>query len=147
MINPKFPFDGKQIILTSERVMLHAKTDGIFLFGKNMVSIVSNQTINLDSSEKIILDCDKIELGHKAETLGQPVLLARTFIDNLILLLNSMQEAASLLQTVSETDAAGSFINIQSAGNTLYSSVSRLQDILENEDNPQNPISKVTFTR
>jgi hypothetical protein len=147
MINPKFPFDGKQIILTSERVMLHAKNDGIFLFGKNMVSLSSTQTINLDCNEKILLDCDKIELGHRAETLGQPILLGRVFIDNFLLLLNSLQEAASLMQSVAETDPAGSFMNIQSAGNTIYSSVSRLSNILETEDNPQNPLSKVTFSR
>jgi hypothetical protein len=147
MINPKFPFDGKQIILTSERVMLHAKNDGIFLFGKNMVSLSSTQTINLDCNEKILLDCDKIELGHRAETLGQPILLGRVFIDNFLLLLNSLQEAASLMQSVAETDPAGSFMNIQSAGNTIYSSVSRLSNILETEDNPQNPLSKITFSR
>lgn len=147
MINPKFPFDGKQIILTSERVMLHAKNDGIFLFGKNMVSLSSTQTINLDCTEKILLDCDKIELGHRAETLGQPILLGRVFIDNFLMLLNSLQEAASLMQSVAETDPAGSFMNIQSAGNTLYSSVSRLSNILETEDNPQNPLSKITFSR
>jgi hypothetical protein len=51
------------------------------------------------------------------------------------------------MQSVAETDPAGSFMNIQSAGNTIYSSVSRLSNILETEDNPQNPLSKVTFSR
>lgn len=147
MLNPKFPFDGDQIILTSDRVMLHSKNDGVFLFGKQMVALSSTKTINLDAEDKILFDCKKIELGHKAETLGQPVLLGRAFIDNMILLLNSMQEAASLLQTVHESSPANSMLNIASAGNTLYSTVSRLINILETTENPQNPLSKVTFSR
>jgi hypothetical protein len=135
------------VILTSERVVLHSKTDGIFLFGKQMVALSSTKTINLDANEKILLDCPKIELGHKAETLGQPILLGKVFIDNISLLLESLQEAASLLSTVSESDTASSLMNVSSAGNTLYSSVSRLINILENQDNPQNPLSKVTFSR
>ena len=59
MLNPKFPFDGNQVILTSDRVTLHSKTDGVFLFGKGMVALSSTQTINLDANEKILLDCEK----------------------------------------------------------------------------------------
>ena len=147
MLNPKFPFDGDQIILTSERVTLHSKTDGVFLFGKGIVALSSTQTINLDANEKILLDCPKIELGHKAETLWQPVILGKVFIENMLQLLQTLQEAGSLLSTVSESDAASSFMNISSAGNTIYSTVSRLMAILENEDSAQNPLSKVTFSR
>ena len=147
MLNPKFPFDGNQIILSSERVTLHSKTDGIFLFGKSMIALSSTQTINLDADEKILLDCSKIELGHKAETLGQPILLGKVFIENLMLLLQTLQEAGSLLSTVSESNSASSFMNVSSAGNTIYSTVSRLMAILENKENPQNPLSKVTFSR
>jgi hypothetical protein len=147
MLNPKFPFDGNQIVLTSERVVVHSKTDGVFLYGKGMVALSSTQTINLDANEKILLDCSKIELGHKAETLGQPVLLGKALIENIRTLLYTLQEAGSLLSTVSESDAASSFMNVSSAGNTIYSTVSRLIAILENVDNPQNPLSKVTFSR
>jgi len=147
MLNPKFPFDGNQVILTSDRVTLHSKTDGIFLFGKGMVALSSTQTINLDANEKILLDCEKIELGHRAEKLGQPVLLGRVFIDNMIMLLQSLQEAGSLLSSVNESNSATSFMNVSNAGNAIYSSTSRLMDILESVDSPQNPLSKVTFTR
>lgn len=147
MLNPKFPFNGNQIILTSDRVTLHSKTDGIFLFGKGIISLSSPQTINLDSNEKILLDCPKIELGHKAETLGQPVILGRVFVENLTLLLQSLQEAGSYLSTVHESNAAASFMNISNAGNAMYAMASRLVDILENKENPQNPLSKVTFSR
>jgi len=147
MLSPKFPFDGNQIILTSERVTLHSKTDGIFLFGKGIVALSSTQTINLDAIEKILFDSPKIELGHKAELLGQPIIKGRIFIDNIILLLESLQEAGSLLSSVNESNTASSLMNVSSAGNIIYSQVSRIMEILENEESPQNPLSKVTFTR
>ena len=147
MLKQKFPFDGNQVILTSDRVTLHSKTDGVFLFGKGMVALSSTQTINLDANEKILFDCPKIELGSKAEKLGQPILLGKVFIDNIILLLQSLQEASSLLSAVHESNSSVSFMNVSSAGNIIYSQTSRLMDILENKDNPQNPLSKVTFSR
>ena len=56
MFNPKFPYDGNQLILTSDRIMAHSKNDGIFLFGNKMIALSSIQTINLDANEKILLD-------------------------------------------------------------------------------------------
>jgi hypothetical protein len=147
MLNPKFPFDGNQVILTSDRIVIHSKSDGVFLFGKGMVALSSTKTINLDAEEKILLDCNKIELGHQAENRGQPIMLGRVFISNLTILLESLQEAGSLLSTSSESNAAASLMNISSAGDAIFSSAKRLLDILDNEENPQHPLSKVTFSR
>ena len=147
MLNPKFPFTGDQVILTSDRVILHSKSDGIFLFGKSMIALSSTQTINLDATEKILLDSDKIELGHKAETLGDPVILGNKFINQFKILLNDIQYAASQLQTVSETNPAASFVNIKVGGDRLYRSCNTLIQILNNLEHPQNPLSKNTFTR
>jgi hypothetical protein len=147
MLNPKFPFDGNQVILTSDRIVIHSKSDGVFLFGKGMVALSSTKTINLDAEEKILLDCNKIELGHQAENRGQPIMLGRVFISNLTILLESLQEAGSLLSTSSESNAAASLMNISSAGDAIFASAKRLLDILDNEENPQHPLSKVTFSR
>lgn len=147
MFNPKFPYDGNQLILTSDRIMAHSKNDGIFLFGNKMVALSSIQTINLDADEKILLDCPKIELGGKAETLGSPVILGRKLLDRMNLLITSMQQAASLLQTVAETDPGGSFANIEQAGDILFDACQAASAIFLNEDHPQNPLSKVTYTR
>jgi hypothetical protein len=65
MIKPAFPFKEKQIILTSNRVMIHSNSDAIFLFGKGAVSLSSPQTINLDSKERVLINSPKIELGRR----------------------------------------------------------------------------------
>jgi len=147
MLNPEFPYKGNQIILSSERILLHAKTDGIFLFGKQMIALSSTKTINLDATEKILLDSDKIELGNRAETLGDPLIKGKVFIDQFTDLVRDIQYAASLMQTVAETDSAGSFLNIQQAGEVLYSSCQKISSIFSNKEHPSNPLSKNTFTR
>jgi len=147
MLNPEFPYKGNQIILTSDRVLLHSKNDGIFLFGKQMVAISSTQTINLDAKEKILIDCDKIELGNKAEILGTPIIKGRPLLDQLKNIFTDLQVAASLLQTVSATNQGASFQNISEAGNILFTSCKRIMEIFDNEDHPQNPLSKNTYTR
>jgi len=147
MLNPQFPFKGNQIILSSERVLLYSSTDGIFVFGKEMVALSSTKTINLDANEKILLNCDKIELGNKAETLGDPIIKGKIFIDQLVDLIKDIQYAASLMQTVAETDSGGSFLNISQAGNILFSSCQKISSIFSNKEHPSNPLSKNTFTR
>lgn len=147
MLNPQFPYRGNQIIISSDRLLFHSKQDAIFLFGKQMIALSSTQTINLDAKEKVLIDCDKIELGNKAEELGSPVLKGKILLDQLQLLLIDLQQAASLLQTVSETDSGGSFQNIAQAGNLIFSSCQKAVGIFKNENHPQNPLSKNTYTR
>ena len=67
MYRPVFPYKGNQLILTSDRVTLHAKNDAIFLFGKQAVGLSSPNTINLDAGTKIILAGPVVELGNKAK--------------------------------------------------------------------------------
>lgn len=147
MLNPEFPYKGNQIIISSGRVLVNSKEDAIFLFGKQMVALSSTQTINLDAKEKILLDCDKIELGNRAETLGSPIIKGKFLLDQLKTLFIDLQRAASLLQTVAETDPGGSFQNISDAGNAIYTSCQRIVEVFKNEDHPQNPLSKNTYTR
>lgn len=143
MFNPQFPYNGNQIILSSDRVTLHSKSDAIFLFGKEAVSLSSTKTINLDANEKVLIDCNKIELGNKAETLGQPVVLGNTLNVQLIVLLTQLQQAGVLLKQASESELGTSMQAISSAGQTIYNSCDNMLRIL----NRQLILSKNTFTR
>lgn len=64
MLKPEFPYTGNQIILSSDRITLHAKSDAIFLFGKAAIGLSSTQTINLDAKEEVYVSSPKIYLGH-----------------------------------------------------------------------------------
>lgn len=147
MLNPQFPYKGKQAIITSDRTLIHAKSDGAFVFGKKMVALSSTETINLDAKEKILIDCDKIELGHQAERFGDPLILGNKFVRRLLIFLLDVQYAASQMQTVSAQKTAKSFANIQDAGNKLYDSCNDLVQILQNVNHPDYPLSKNTYTK
>jgi hypothetical protein len=143
MFAPKFPYTGNQIILSSGRVMIHSKDDAIFLFGKQAVGISSTKTINLDANEKILLSCSKIELGAKAETSGEPVILGKTFTRELKRVMDQLYIAATFLSQASESDLATTMFLIQSAGASLADQVETFKNVLEREET----LSKNTFTR
>jgi hypothetical protein len=140
---PKFPYKGNQLILSSDRVLLHAKSDAIFLFGKQAVSLSSTKTINLDAFDKVLIDCKIIELGSRAQTLGQPVVLGRNLNTQLTTLLTKLANAGTLLAQASETDLGASMQLISSAGKIINKESSRLVQLLKKG----NILSKNTFTR
>ena len=143
MYTPKFPYKGNQLILSSERVLLHAKSDAIFLFGKQAVSLSSTKTINLDAVDKVLIDCKIIELGHNAKELGHPVVLGKHLNSQLIALLTQLADAGMLMAQASETDLAGSMQLIASAGDVINKEASRLVQVLSSKF----ILSKNTFTR
>lgn len=147
MLKPDFLYKNNQIILSSNRVLLNAKEDGIFIFGKRMVSLASTETINLDAEEKILIDCDKIELGHQAEVLGGPVVIGTKLVQELNLLLLALQTLASKLGAGSKTGDHVSWIKLAEGGEAVYNACQRFILILNNPQDPNNPLSKTTFTR
>ncbi len=140
---PKFPYKGNQLILSSARVLLHSKSDAIFLFGKQAVSLSSTKTINLDAFDKVLIDCKIIELGSKAQTLGQPVVLGRNLNTQLTVLLTNLANAGTLMAQASETDLGASMQLLANAGQIINEEASRLVQVL----NSGTILSKNTFTR
>ena len=147
MINPEFPYKDNQIILSSNRVLLNAKKDGIFLFGKQIVALASTQTVNIDAKEKILLDCDKIELGHKAESLGEPLVLGNKLIYHLQLLISALELASSKLASVSESGPASSWLAIREAGKEIHTAAQYISIVLNDPKDYRYPLSTITYTR
>lgn len=145
IFEPKFPYKGNQIILSSERVMLHAKSDAVFIFGKQAVSLSSTKTINLDAFDKVLIDCKIIELGSKAQTLGEPLILGKTFAIQMAVFLDRIAAAGTLLANVSNTNLGASMQYIAIAGQKINDEATRLGDLVRNPDSII--LSKNTFTR
>ncbi len=141
---PEFPYKGEQIILSSDRVLLHSKNDSIFLFGKKAVSLSSTKTINLDSVDKVLISTNKIELGTEAEALGEPVVLGRTLNTQLTILLSILETVGKNLSNASESDLAGTMTLITGAGTALAGEAARLRGLLVGESQI---LSKTTYTR
>jgi hypothetical protein len=143
MYQPEFPYKNNQIILSSDRVVLHSKSDSIFLFGKQSVSLSSTKTINLDSNDKVLIDSPKIELGRKAEKDGEPVILGNTLNLQLLELINGITVAATLLKQVSSENPAVSAQFIQQAADILYNSSNTAKQYIDTKAT----LSKNTFTK
>lgn len=144
MIIPEFPYKGNQIILTSDRVTLHSKKDGVFLFGKATVGLSSVGTINLDSKEKVLVDAPKIELGNKAEQFGEPIPLGNSLqsvLSDMNEVLNLLSNAMSKANGTDDTSTALSLTTIQVAGSMSMISIKNIQSKL------QNILSQTTYTK
>ena len=146
MLKPKFPYLNNQLILSSDRVLLHSKTDAIFLFGKAAISLSSPATINLDSSEKVLIDSPKIELGRKAESDGNPIVKGTELTLILRQLLQQLQNASMLMAQVSESDLGASMQAIASAGQIINAESARITNVLGLTPETNPILSKTTFT-
>lgn len=144
LYKPQFPYKGEQIILSSDRVLLHSENDAIFLFGKQAVSLSSTKTINLDAIDKVLISTNKIELGSEAETLGEPLVLGRTLNTQLIVLLSVLKSVGDQLANVSESDLGASMGIIAGAGQAISQETERLRGFLIGESQI---LSKRTYTR
>lgn len=145
MYKPVFPYKGNQLILTSDRVTLHAKNDAIFLFGKQAVGLSSTNTINLDAVNKVIIAAPVIELGNKAQDLGEPVVLGNTLNQKLIALLETLDAVAIQLAQASTSKPGKTAQYISQAGTYLSSQVNSIKGQLQ--PGTSEILSKNTFTR
>lgn len=148
MFKPAFPYKGNQLILTSDRVTLHAKNDAIFLFGKQAVGLSSVNTINLDAGTKIILAGPIIELGNNAKDLGQAIPLGSNLNSQLTALAQGLKATGAFLAQSSESNLGATMQAIASAGDLL----DKTADLLLTATGAGNPdlskiLSKNTFTR
>jgi hypothetical protein len=123
MYVPEFPYKGKQIIVSSGRVIVHAKNDGVFLFGKKNVGISSGGEIHLDANGEIFIDAPLISLGNKIDPNNmvglEPVLLGYKTNQILIRLSESLIDLAQSLSSMSESDVPGSMAKLAWAGSLL----------------------------
>ena len=139
----EFPYKNGQIILSSDRVMLHSRKDAIILAGKRAVSLCSTETINLDAKEKIVLDSDIVELGHEAQALGEQLVLGNSLVEQLTQFASTVESVGKQLSRVAENKEkiAASIGIIANQGFILQAASQQLKDSL------QTVLSQNTFTR
>jgi hypothetical protein len=147
MLTPEFPYKKNQIILSSDRIILHSKLDAVFVFGKQMVALASNGTVNIDAKEKILLDSDKVELGHDAELRGEPVVLGNKLASMLLEITSTLNWVGNQLSAVSKTGDAQSWIILQECGLDLKMLGEKIVGQLLDTQGPNHILSKNTFSR
>jgi hypothetical protein len=120
MYVPEFPYKGKQIIVSSGRVIVHAKNDSVFLLGKKNVGISSGGEVHIDANAEVYIDAPKISLGNKItpDTMVgmEPVLLGYQTNQILIRLSETLIELGDALGKVSESNLPASMQLLASTG-------------------------------
>lgn len=58
-------FQGNQIILDSGRLVLNSKSDGILLSSPNVIHLSAGESINLDTSQRIVLSSNQVYLADR----------------------------------------------------------------------------------
>jgi hypothetical protein len=137
---PAIPYGGNQAIVSSNRVTLHAQEDSVLIFGKKAIALSSLGTINLDITDKIIINSPKIELGLDAEKLGEPVLLGNKNVQLMTRLLESLEILGSALQCMTETQLELAIPDIVFSAQKLSDTTAALRADLSST------LSKVTYT-
>ena len=141
---PEFPYKGDQAIISSGRILFHAKEDSIFLFGKKAVGISSTGVINIDSYDGFAISSPKIELGLKAADAGEPIMLGRSTNNIILEILSDIQELGDALSNLSDSSLAEASIVISKAGINVRNKAKRYYDEINARDYN---LSKISFTR
>ncbi len=131
---PQFPYNGNQIIYTSDRIMFNSRNDSIFLFSNKVIGLSSNEGIHLNTDGDVIINSPKIQLGIDA---AEPLVRGKKFINMMEKLLSDLENVGGQLFTA--TDSNGNPIPaVQTAGNSLVKSTKRVKILLKSINSTQN---------
>ena len=146
MNRPEFNnYVGSQVLISSGRVINHAKNDMVFLFGKKGVGISTPATFNVDASERVLIASPKIELGYQAEVRGEPILLGRSTANQLGILLDNLKNLSDALQQISwvPEELAAATPAIRAASKVLSDEAI----LVKNQLNSATCLSQTSYTR
>jgi hypothetical protein len=124
---PAFPYRGKQIIIDSDRVLLNAKNDSIFILGDKAVGISTNGTFNIDSGGKTIINSPQIDLGLEAK---HPIIKGDEFLaifQQFLLVIN--QITVPELETATDSNNV-KIASVNRAGEGLRKATEALSELL-----------------
>ena len=91
-------FIGEQVLLNSGRLYFNAKTDSILLSANTSINLNTQDTVNIDSKNKFIVNTKEVYLGSKNAT--EPVILGNRFLADFQKLLTDMIALTTTLTTV-----------------------------------------------
>jgi len=142
MYTPQFPYLGNQAITTSGRVVIHSYDDFIFLFGKKGVAISSPATFTVDANERTIIASPKVELGYRAESDGEPLLLGKSTVKQLSYLLDAIQNLSDALALLNSEEPETSVPIIIQTAVVLSDTTKNVKAQLNNKCLSQNTYTK-----
>jgi hypothetical protein len=101
-------YEGSQIILNSNRLVLNAKLDSILLLANNSIQLSCKETLGVDAKQ-IALTADKIYLGSSEGTEGtslQSAVLGENLVQQLTSLVTILKRLASSITNAVDSNGA-----------------------------------------
>lgn len=142
MYAPEYPYLGNQVIITSGRVTHHSYNDFIFLFGKKGVAISSPATFTVDAQERSIINSPVIELGFRAERIGEPIMLGTSTAVQLGFIFDAIANLAAALKNIDSEELETSFPQIVQTATVLEDTAKTVSAKISTKC-----VSKTTFSR
>lgn len=130
-------YKGKQIIFTSDRVLLNAKNDSVMLFAKQAIVFSSADSLHFNTDGTCIVNAPKIQLGLNAT---EPLLLGNKtaqLLKELLEKLDLMSEALGKA-TYYVGDVETPHTSINTPAQDLNKKVKELSSRLEEIKSKQN---------
>jgi hypothetical protein len=134
VVNPTVPekYSKGQFIGVGDRVLLNSKTDDVLIIGKTDINLFSNN-INLNSTNRTIIDSSQIFLGLKIDSdnlpnLDEPIMLGGRTNDMLVDLLTYLGTFASNLSTAIADSTASPLLIVQAAASDLQEKIDSLRN-------------------
>lgn len=134
-------YDGKQILVTSDRLMFNAKREEILMFSLKSIGLSSRGTVNIDSNKETIVNSPNIYLGLDAE---QHLVLGDKTAEWLQELSNVLKDLIDAIQQSFVATGTGPSSTIQTTSAAKYTPIVNKITSLENEI--QGLLSKKNFT-
>ena len=131
---PQFPYNGKQIIFNSDRVLINSKNDSILLFSSKVISLSSNEGIHFNTEKEFIVNSSKIQLGIDAT---EPLVRGNKFKNLMNKLLLDLENVGDQLFTATDSNGNAK-TSVQTAGNSLIKSTKRIRILLKTINSEQN---------
>lgn len=91
-------FIGEQVIINSGRLIFNAKHDSILLSANTSINLNTLDSVNIDTSNKFVVNTREIYLGSKDAT--EPIILGDKFLADFQKLLTSIISLSTALPTV-----------------------------------------------
>lgn len=124
---PQFPYTGDQVVVSSGRLVFHAKDDTAFIFGRKAISLSTSGSTHINSNEGVFINSKKIELGLNAQ---ESVIKGDTAKGELTLLYNAIARFAAAVGQLSETKLEDAIPEIHNASAVLYDTAISLKERL-----------------
>lgn len=124
---PSFPYLGDQAIISSGRILFHAKDDSAFIFAKESVGLSTSGSVDINASKGVRINGKVIQLGLNAQ---EAVIKGDTAKGELTLLYSALARFASAVGALNETKLEDAVVEIHNASVVLFDTVNGLKERL-----------------